>query len=100
MIKHIVIWKLKDEFNPEEKKQAALKAKEVLEELNGKIPEIITLEVGIDFSNSDQSGDIVLYSEFSSKEALNAYQEHPLHIAVKPYIGSIRSSRQVIDYEI
>ncbi|THB65946.1 MAG: Dabb family protein [Gammaproteobacteria bacterium] len=100
MIKHIVIWTLKDEFSEDEARDACLKAKEILEDLNGKIDGMHELEVGIDFSKTEASGDFVLYSTFESKQALDAYQEDPLHLAVKPYIGSIRKTRQVIDYEI
>lgn len=100
MIKHIVIWTLKDELNESERVTACKKAKEILEDLNGKIPDLLKLEVGIDFSETNQSGDFTLYSEFPSREALNAYQDHPLHMAVKPYIGSIRKSRVIVDYEI
>jgi hypothetical protein len=46
------------------------------------------------------SCDIVWYSEFISKAALDAYQEHPQHVALKPFIGAVRQVRQCIDYEI
>jgi hypothetical protein len=44
--------------------------------------------------------DVVLYSEFASREALDAYQEHPDHVAIKPFIGAVREARQCMDYEI
>jgi hypothetical protein len=42
----------------------------------------------------------VRYSEFISKAALDAYQEHPQHVALKPFIDAVRQVRQCIDYEI
>ena len=69
MVKHIVIWKLKEE----NKEENALKIKEALEALNGQIPGLLHLEVGFDFSKQESSSDIVLYSEFDSVEHLNSY---------------------------
>ena len=44
--------------------------------------------------------DVVLVSAFASRAALDAYQEHPAHQAVKPFIGAVREARQCMDYEI
>jgi hypothetical protein len=41
----------------------------------------------------------VLYSEFADKAALDAYQHHPDHVAIKPFIGAVRLERQCVDYE-
>jgi len=100
MIKHIVLWKLKDYAEGASKKENALKVKKVLEDMVGKIPGIITLEVGLNFETSDAASDIALYSEFESREALDAYQIHPIHVKVKDFISSVRTERRVADYEI
>ncbi len=99
MIKHIVLWKLKDEANGLSKDENAKAIKQKLESLNGQIEGLIKIEVGIDFLHSAESADIVLYSEFESKEALNFYQQHPLHKAMMPFIAEARSERRVVDYE-
>jgi len=99
MIKHIVFWKLKDEANGNDKAANAKLIKEKLEALNGQIPGLIRLEVGIDFSNTEMSADVVLYSEFPSIEDLKIYDEHPKHVAVKSFIREINCLRQVVDYE-
>lgn len=96
MIVHIVIWRLKDRGNTD----IAAQVKQTLEALNGKIPELKHLEVGIDFNKSDAAGDVVLYSTFDSKEAMAAYQAHPEHQAVLPFMASVVSERRVVDYEI
>ncbi|MBL4951458.1 Dabb family protein, partial [Neobacillus sp. YIM B02564] len=44
--------------------------------------------------------DVVLYSEFADRASLDAYQEHPQHVALKPFIGAVREARQCMDYEI
>jgi hypothetical protein len=100
MIKHLVMWKLKDFANGNSKEENAAKIKLMLEDLNGKIPGLIKLEVGIDFSNTENSSDIILYSEFKSKEDLNAYQIHPEHEKVKPFVLVCRSERRIVDYVI
>ncbi|MES2559048.1 MAG: Dabb family protein [Bacteroidota bacterium] len=99
MIKHIVFWKLKEESNGMSKQENAQAIKEKLEGLRGKIEGLLAIEVGFDFLHSPESADVVLYSEFESKDALDFYQQHPLHKAVMPFIGEARSERRVVDYE-
>jgi Stress responsive A/B Barrel Domain len=100
MIKHIVLWKLKAPALGVNKGENAQQIKQKLEALNGHIPGMIKLEVGIDFSQTDASYDVVLYSEFDSREALEGYHHHPLHLAVAPFIGAVREQRVLVDYEI
>lgn len=99
MVKHIVFWKLKDEANGMSKLENATSIKQKLEDLNGKIEGCIKLEVGFDFLHSAESADVVLYSEFENKEALDFYAIHPLHKAIMPFIAEARSERRVVDYE-
>ena len=100
MVKHIVLWKLKEHAQGKSKQENADAIKTMIENLNGKIPGLIKLEVGLDFSASESSADIVLYSEFENRKALENYQTHPLHEEVKPYVLEARSERRVADYEI
>jgi len=93
MIKHIVMWKLRD-------KADAVEIKARLEALNGKIPGLIKIEAGIDFLGSEQSADVVLYSELESRAALEAYQAHPEHQAVVPLIKGAAIARTVVDFEV
>lgn len=97
MIKHIVMWRLNEQAG--NKMENALQLKQRLESLNGKIPGLIRLEVGIDFSKEDESSDVILYSEFESREALAAYQIHPAHNEVIPFVKSVRGERRVVDFE-
>lgn len=100
MIKHIVIWKLKEQAHGNPKAVNAMLMKEKLEALTGKIPAINRLEVGIDFSNTTYSADVVLYSEFSTKEALQNYREHPEHQALAAFNREASLERTVVDYEV
>jgi len=99
MVKHIVMWKLKDRAHGNLKAENAKLIKEKLESLDGKIPGLLKLEVGINFSITDESSDVVLYSEFVSKEALDGYQAHPDHKAIMPFIKEARSERRMVDYD-
>ena len=100
MIKHIVMWKLHNFAEGMKKKENALKMRQWLEDLKSEIPEIQNLEVGINFNESDDAYDIVLYSEFKDKAFLETYQNHPAHIRFKQKIKNIRSAKKVVDYEI
>ena len=100
MIKHIVMWRLKDFAEGASRVENAKKLKETLEGLKDKISEIREIEVGINFNPSDAAPDVVLYSTFDSAEDLNAYQKHPEHVKVAEFVGKIRSDRNVVDYEV
>ncbi|BES63253.1 MULTISPECIES: Dabb family protein [Dysgonomonas] len=100
MVKHIVFWKLKDEANGNDKAANAQLIKEKLEDLNGKIEGLVKVEVGINFLDSPANYDVALYSEVASKEALDFYQNHPLHQAVLPFVREVVSGRIAVDYEI
>ncbi|HHY25223.1 MAG TPA: Dabb family protein [Desulfitobacterium dehalogenans] len=95
MLKHIVMWKLKED---EQKEQNALTIKELLEGLVGKIPELKKAEVGININRSDTAYDVVLYSEFDDEAGLAAYQSHPEHVKVGEFMKEIREKRTVVDY--
>ena len=99
MIKHIVFWKLKESANGYPREENARLIKEKLEALRGVIPGLLEIEVGLDFSRSDQSADLALYSTFATRADLDAYQAHPAHKAVMPFIMEARSERRVVDYE-
>ena len=99
MVKHIVMWRLKDAAHGNDRATNARLIKAQVEALRGKIPGLLQLEVGADFSASEQSADLVLYSEFESHDALAGYQSHPDHKAIVPFIGAACSERRVVDYE-
>ena len=99
MIKHIVIWTLHDEAEGCSKAENAQKAKALLENLNGKIPGLIHLEVGIDLIGDRNCGDICLYSELENPDDLPAYATHPEHVKCIPFMKAIASSRLAMDYQ-
>jgi heme-degrading monooxygenase HmoA len=100
MIKHIVMWKLRDSAEGADRAANAAKMKEKLDACANIVPGIRKFEVALAQPGLEATYDVVLYSEFDSKEALDAYASHPTHEAVKPFIGAVRSERQCMDYEI
>lgn len=99
MIKHIVMWKLKDEAHGNDKATNAKLIKEKLEALSGKIDGLLKIEVGIDFLGGGNF-DVALYSELRKKEDLEIYQNHPLHQAVLPFIREAVIDRKAVDFEV
>ena len=98
MLKHIVMWKLRDVAEGKTRHENADLMKEMLEGLKDKISEIDQIEVGININSSDAAFDVVLYSEFENEEALVSYQKHPEHIKVADYVVKINEKRIVVDY--
>lgn len=95
MIKHVIIWDLKDELSAEQKKEAAAKIKNELEALAG-LKGVLKMKVYIEPVLTSNC-DIMLDSEFENEEAFNFYQDHPDHIAVKDYIASVKKERKCFD---
>ncbi len=100
MLKHIVMWKLSEFAEGKSRGENALWMKEHLEALVGVVPEIKSLEVGINTNQSDAAYDAVLITTFENEEALNTYKVHPEHVKVSDYCKKIRINRVVVDYNI
>lgn len=98
MIRHIVMWKLKDHAEGADKAANARKVKELLESCRNLVPGMRTLEVALPLEGLESSCDVVLYSEFDDKVALDAYQNHPKHVAIKPKILAVREERRCMDF--
>lgn len=100
MVKHVIIWTLKDEYSGDEMSRIKAGIKEGLEALAGKIPGLVEIKVHTDGLTSSNT-DLILDSTFESEEALKGYSVHPEHMAVAT--GKVRpfvSARACFDYEI
>ena len=97
MIKHIVLWKLKDYAEGADKAENILHMKALLEALPGKISVIRSLEVGVNGIPSDMAWDVSLIAEFYSPEDLEIYQKHPEHVKVAEFVGKVRMERALVD---
>lgn len=100
MVKHVILWTLKEEFSPEEKETIKAGIKEGLEGLKGQIPGLLDIRVNTN-GLASSNADLMLDSTFESEEALKGYAVHPAHVAVAD--GKVRpytASRVCLDYEI
>lgn len=100
MLKHIVMWQLKDHAEGADKAANAARLKTLLDTCADIVPGILKFEVAVAQPGLECTYDVVLYSEFASREALDAYQNHPQHVALKPFVGAVRAARQCMDYEV
>ena len=97
MIKHSVMWNVRGQ-NAEEKALGIARLKLAFEGLRDKIPGLQHLEIGVDTSAVDYACDVVLYSEFESQQALDAYAVHPEHLRVRNELEGLRIARHQVDY--
>ncbi len=100
MVKHVILWTLKDELSEEEKVAVKQGIKEGLEGLKGKVPGIVDIKVNIN-GLASSNADLMLDSTFENEDALKAYAVHPEHVAVadskvRPYT----KIRSCLDYEV
>ena len=96
MIKHIVCFKLKDN-SPEKCEKAA----EIIRSMEGKVPMMRSIEVGVDFLHSPRSYDIILQVVLDDAEALDDYQNDEYHCSVvKAYMHENAESSVAIDYNL
>ena len=100
MIRHIVCWKFLGHAGGTPRAENLRKAKAMLEDLPGKIPEILSLEVGIDSTQGPASFDLALNGTFASASALETYERHPEHVNVVGFLRLVQSGKMVVDYEI
>ena len=97
MLKHIVMFRLKDSANGHSKAENARELKMLLESLKEKIPVVKCLEVGINVGKSASASDIVLYSEFDDMQALEVYREHPGHKKAVDFITKACSEKRNVE---
>ena len=100
MVKHIIIWTLKDCYDASEKAEIAKNIKTNVEGLKDKIDGIVDIKVQPEHLPSS-TGDVMLDSTFVSEEALKAYAINPEHVEVanrdvRPFVAS----RSCLDFEI
>jgi quinol monooxygenase YgiN len=100
VIKHVVMWKLKPEADGLTKAQNAEKLRSLLLACKDTTPGMLAYEVGFDIGTDSAPWDVILYSEFESRAALEAYQTSPVHLALKSQVGNMRESRAAVDYEV
>ena len=100
MVKHIILWQLREDLEPQEKEKVKRDIKEHLEQLVGKVPglaELCIVTEGLPSSNAD----VMLDSTLESAEALAGYAVHPDHVAAADtYVRPFTANRVCMDYEV
>lgn len=100
MVKHVILWKLKEELTATEKEVVKNGIKKGLEGLAGKIPGLVEVKVNIN-GLPTSTVDVMLDTTFTDADALKAYSTNPLHVAVAD--GKVRpytAVRSCLDYEV
>lgn len=99
MLHHIVMWRIKATADGSSREANIAKAKALLDACAGLVPGMVRFEVATSHDDMECTCDLVLNSSFTSREALAAYQNHPSHAALKPFMRLVVQDRQCMDYE-
>lgn len=99
MITHLVFFNMLPEAGGMSGDANARELVRRLKALPGKIPELVELEAGLDFSGTPASYDVGLMTRFKSREDLETYRVHPAHQEVVKFVQETTSARAVVDYE-
>lgn len=95
MIRHIVLFKLKPEYQEELPKLV-----ENFYTMKGRVPGLMDLEAGADFLGSERSYDLALICTFQDRAAFDAYQTHPLHQPIRKRMHEVREGSVACDFEV
>ena len=98
MVKHIVLFKLKEELTQAEKADVMNRFKSAIEALPARIPTIRHIYVGLNM-NPEEKWDMCLESEFDTLEDVKAYSVHPDHLAASGLLKDYKKDRACTDYE-
>ena len=100
MVRHIILWQLKDEFTAEQKAQIKAEIKSSVEALLGVVPGLLDIKIQIDHLDSSNT-DLMLDSTFVDEEALKGYAIHPEHVKVaNEKVRPFTKSRSCLDFEV
>ena len=95
MIRHIVMFKIKDEFKDEIPQLV-----KNFYGMKGRVEGLLELEAGADVLHSDRSYDLALVTLFDGMASFQAYQTHPAHLPVKKRMHEVRSASVACDFEV
>jgi len=101
MYKHVVLWKLKEQFEGKNRLELAFEVKRRLEDLPAHIPEIIDFEVAVNIGDYGASFfDVSLVASYKNKETFWDYTKYAIHDQVVTYIQSIQLAEHIVDYTL
>lgn len=100
MVKHIVMFRFKEEAEGRTRQENVQMTKDMLDALQGVVPTLLSSKVAINDKRADETNyDLVLEAEFESFESLREYIVHPEHKKVGEFMRPLRESRACVDYE-
>ncbi len=94
MIKRVSLFKLQRPDTTDTQKVV-----DALLSMRDNVPSLANIEVGVNFSESDQAYDVVLMATFQDIKSLREFEQDPFHLEVKKLVVSLKRSRVVVDYE-
>jgi hypothetical protein len=99
VIHHVVMWRVRDEAKHTSWLAIIERLQRNVEALRSSVPGLLRLELGANRAGVADAADLLLYSEFESWNALQGYEEHPLHDELRGLIAPLRIERRVVNYE-
>lgn len=100
MVKHVILWTLKEEYSEAEKSEIKKGIKAGLEGLKDQIPGLLEIKVNT-MPLASSNCDLMLDSGFVNEEALKGYAVHPAHVEVaNTKVRPFTASRVCMDYEV
>ena len=101
MVKHIILWTLREELSGTEKESVKKGIKESLEAQQGVVPGLLDIKVIIDGRLDSSNADVMLDCTLESEEALKGYAMHPAHVAAaNAKVRPFTAVRSCIDFKI
>jgi hypothetical protein len=100
MIRHIVMWNLHAQAEGADKATNLLKAKALLLSCSQVVPGIRVFEVATATPGMECTNDLVLHMVIDDAQVLAAYQNHPQHVAIKPFMKAVVSERRCMDFTV
>ena len=99
MFKHLVLWRFSPQISSARQKVLISELDSRFRAMVGQVDGLLKAEVGQNLA-SDSEYQMILYTVFTSRKAMEAYQKHPLHLAVKKEMETIVCDRLPMDYEV
>ena len=98
-IRHVVMWRVRGD-TPGERQANAARVREALLSMEGLVPGMAWLQVGLDISGIDYACDVVLVADFDDAQALSGYADHPAHVRAKRQMADLRIARHQVDFVV
>ncbi len=100
MVRHLVLWRLHGDLRTPEAEQQRTQLMELIDTMRAGIGGLRALEIGFHDGGALDAADLGMLAVFHDWDALHAYETHPLHRALKEFLGPLRAEKRVLDYEV